>query len=157
SPQPPVPNWGGPGRLADFPMANKGRPGARPVVLGRDRGAARRAASPGGRARELAGFPRGARGAAPGGAEGRGLPPTHPFEEPVPARPVEMHEGPVMVTIEYVIDPTRAHEFEALMAETRGSRLRHGAVSWGMFEDVQQPGRFIEYFACDTWADYLRR
>ncbi len=97
------------------------------------------------------------RGRTLAGAQEEDLTPTPPFEEPVPARPVEMHEGPVMVTIEYVIDPTRAREFEELMAETRGSRLRHGAVSWGMFEDVQQPGRFIEYFACDTWADYLRR
>jgi MFS family permease len=83
--------------------------------------------------------------------------PTRPWDEPVPARPIDVHEGPVMVTIEYRIDPGRAQEFEAVMAESRGARLRQGAVSWGMFEDVQQPGRFVEYFACDTWADYLRR
>jgi MFS family permease len=85
------------------------------------------------------------------------LTPTHPWQEPVPARPVEMNEGPVMVTIEYLIDPARAAEFQEVMAETRGSRMRHGAISWGMFEDVQQPGRFVEYFACETWADFLRR
>jgi MFS family permease len=83
--------------------------------------------------------------------------PTHPFDEPIPARPVDPHEGPVMVTIEYLIDPVRSPEFEQVMAETRSARLRHGAVSWGMFEDVQQPGRFVEYFVCDTWADFLRR
>ena len=43
------------------------------------------------------------------------------------------------------------------MAQTRSGRLRAGAVSWGLFEDIQNPGRFVEYFACDTWADYLRR
>jgi hypothetical protein len=62
-----------------------------------------------------------------------------------------------MVTIEYLIDPARGREFEAVMARSRGARLRQGAVSWGLFEDVQAPGRFVEYFACDTWADYLRR
>ena len=62
-----------------------------------------------------------------------------------------------MVTIEYVIDPKRVGEFEAVMAESRSARLRHGAMSWGMFEDVQQSGRFVEYFACETWADFLRR
>jgi hypothetical protein len=83
--------------------------------------------------------------------------PTRPFDEPVPSRPVELDEGPVMVTIEYQIDPSRGAEFDAVMAETRSARLRAGAVSWGLFEDLQRPGRWVEYFACDTWADYLRR
>ena len=85
------------------------------------------------------------------------LTPAHPWTEPVPAREVEMQEGPVMVTIEYVVDPARAAEFDAIMAQTRSGRLRAGAVSWGLFEDIERPGRFVEYFACDTWADYLRR
>jgi MFS family permease len=83
--------------------------------------------------------------------------PTHPWEEPAPAYAIEHEQGPVMCTIEYVIDPARAREFDAVMARARSARLRQGAVSWGLFEDVQQPGRFVEYFACDTWADYLRR
>lgn len=83
--------------------------------------------------------------------------PTRPWEEPVPALPLELDEGPVMVTVEYLIDVQRRAEFESVMAESRGARLRAGAVSWGLFEDVQQPGRFVEYFACETWADYLRR
>ncbi|MGZ5583788.1 MAG: MFS transporter [Usitatibacter sp.] len=83
--------------------------------------------------------------------------PTRPFSEPVPARPLELDDGPVMVTLEYQIDPQRGAEFESIMAESRSARLRQGAVSWGLFEDVQVPGRYVEYFACDTWADYLRR
>jgi hypothetical protein len=62
-----------------------------------------------------------------------------------------------MITLEYLIDPAKGPEFEILMAESRSARLRQGAVSWGLFEDVQLPGRYVEYFACDTWADYLRR
>jgi MFS family permease len=83
--------------------------------------------------------------------------PIHPWEEPVPAHEMDHHEGPVMVTVEYLIEPARAVDFEALMAQSRSARLRGGAVSWGLFEDVQIPGRYVEYFACDTWADYLRR
>src|SRR4051812_18890151 len=83
--------------------------------------------------------------------------PTHPFQEPVPAHPLEPDAGPVMVTLEYQIDPARAPEFVSIMAESRGARLRQGAVSWGLFEDFEQPGRYVEYFACDTWADFLRR
>ena len=83
--------------------------------------------------------------------------PTHPWQEPVPALAMELGDGPVMVTVEYHIDPARRAEFDEVMAESRGARLRAGAVSWGMFEDIEKPGRFVEYFACDTWADYLRR
>ena len=97
------------------------------------------------------------RGRTLGGAAEEDLTPTRPWDEPVPARAIDVHEGPVMVTIEYLIDPARAGDFQEVMAESRSARLRQGAVSWGMFEDVQQPGRFVEYFACDTWADYLRR
>jgi MFS family permease len=83
--------------------------------------------------------------------------PTHPFQEPVPAQEMDPDDGPVMVTLEYVIDPARGAEFESIMAESRSARLRQGAMSWGLFEDLQRPGRFVEYFACDSWADYLRR
>jgi MFS family permease len=83
--------------------------------------------------------------------------PTHPFQEPVPARPIELDEGPVMITIEYLVDTERAREFETVMAQSRSARLRHGAVSWGLFEDLERPGRFVEYFATETWADFLRR
>jgi MFS family permease len=91
------------------------------------------------------------------GAQEEDHTPTHPWDEPVPAQPLELDDGPVMVTLEYLIDPTRRGEFESIMAETRSARMREGAVLWGLFEDVQHPGRFVEYFACDTWADYLRR
>jgi MFS family permease len=91
------------------------------------------------------------------GAQEEDLTPTHPWQEPTPARPVNLDDGPVMVTLEYLIDPARSAEFESIMAETRSARMREGAVLWGLFEDVEQPGRFVEYFACDTWADYLRR
>src|SRR5689334_5745905 len=85
------------------------------------------------------------------------LTPTHPFDEPVPQIPIELQDGPIMVTIEYLVDPARRTEFESIMAESRSARMRAGAVSWGLFEDVERPARFVEYFACDTWADYLRR
>jgi MFS family permease len=83
--------------------------------------------------------------------------PTHPFPEPVPAVPVDLHDGPVLVAVEYFIDQERAAEFDAVMAESRGARLRAGAVSWSLFEDLERPGRFVEYFVCATWVDYLRR
>lgn len=79
-----------------------------------------------------------------------GVAPT-PLVEPLP------DEGPVMVTIEYLIDPTRADDFMQVMEDTRRARLRQGALSWGLFRDPSAPGRYIEYFLDETWVEHLRR
>jgi MFS family permease len=91
------------------------------------------------------------------GKQEEDLTPTHPWQEPVPKLPIDLDDGPVMITLEYFIDPKRGPEFESIMAESRSARLRQGAISWGLFEDVERPGRYVEYFACSTWVDYLRR
>jgi quinol monooxygenase YgiN len=66
-------------------------------------------------------------------------------------------EGPVMVTVEYVIDPTRAADFAEVMQRTRRARLRQGALSWGLFRDTAQPGRYVEYFVDENWLEHQRR
>lgn len=76
---------------------------------------------------------------------------------PEPAIPVEPEEGPVMVTLEYLIDPARADEFAAVMRRTRGARLRQGALSWGLFRDTADPGRYVEYFVDENWLEHQRR
>jgi MFS family permease/quinol monooxygenase YgiN len=85
------------------------------------------------------------------------LTPARILQEPVPAIPVEHRMGPVMVTVEYQIDPARADEFAAVMRQTRANRLQKGALSWGLFHDVSHPGRYVEYFLDESWADHLRR
>jgi MFS family permease len=76
---------------------------------------------------------------------------------PDPAIAIDANDGPVMVTIEYQIDPTRALEFAAVMQETRRARLRQGALSWGLFRDAAVPGRYVEYFVDETWVEHQRR
>ncbi len=76
---------------------------------------------------------------------------------PEPQVAVAPDDGPVMVTIEYQIDPARAVEFAEVMQRTRRARLRQGALSWGLFRDVALPGRYIEYFVDETWVEHLRR
>jgi MFS family permease len=66
-------------------------------------------------------------------------------------------EGPVMVTVEYRIDPARAAEFAAVMQRTRRARLRQGALSWGLFRDTAEPGRYVEYFVDENWVEHQRR
>ncbi|HEX5804869.1 MAG TPA: MFS transporter [Macromonas sp.] len=66
--------------------------------------------------------------------------------------------GRVLVQIEFRIDPTRADDFRALMREeSRSSRLRLGARSWELLEDLDTPGRFLEIFEETSWTDHLRR
>ena len=76
---------------------------------------------------------------------------------PEAAIPVEPEEGPVMVTIEYEIDPARAADFAAVMQRTRRARLRQGALSWGLFRDTAVPGRYVEYFVDENWVEHQRR
>jgi len=90
-------------------------------------------------------------------AEQHDLTPARILKEPVPAFPVEHRMGPVMVTVDYRIDPSRAVEFASVMRESRANRLQMGALSWGLFHDTSEPGHYIEYYLDESWADHLRR
>jgi MFS family permease len=74
-----------------------------------------------------------------------------------PAIPIEQHDGPVMVTIEYLIDEADRPVFVELMQDLRRMRLRSGALSWGLFRDSADPRRHVEYFVDESWVEHLRR
>ena len=76
---------------------------------------------------------------------------------PEPAFAIAPDEGPVMVTLQYQIDPARAAEFALVMQRTRSARLRQGALSWGLFRDVTVSGRYVEYFVDENWVEHQRR
>jgi MFS family permease len=76
---------------------------------------------------------------------------------PSPVIDIGPDDGPVMVTIEYVIAPESAQSFNAVMQQTRLARLRQGALSWGLFRDTSQPARYIEYFLDENWIEHQRR
>jgi len=69
---------------------------------------------------------------------------------------LDPHEGPVLITVEYKIDPARAEEFLAMMQDSRRNRLRHGMLSWGLFRDPADPARYIEHFVDESWVEHLR-
>ena len=81
------------------------------------------------------------------------------FSRPAPKTLLDIHPdaGPVLVTLEYLIDPKQAREFATAMRLMRRIRLRDGAVFWGLFFDAAQPQRFVEYFAIESWAEHLRQ
>ncbi|MCW7539750.1 MFS transporter [Aquabacterium sp. A7-Y] len=91
------------------------------------------------------------------GAAEEDLSPTRVVKPPEISEPVDPDAGPVLVTIEYRIDPAQATAFLAVMEETRRARLRQGALSWELFRDTADPGRYIEYLLDESWVEHLRR
>ena len=91
-----------------------------------------------------------------GGTE-EDLTPVCPIEHAIPDRNIDHDEGPVMISVEYQIDPNHMQEFKKLMKQSKNARLRQGAMSWSLFEDAEKEGKILEYFVFETWADYLRR
>jgi len=85
----------------------------------------------------------------PGGAAATTTP-TIPGAAPHP------DDGPVLVSTFYEVAPTRAGEFTAVMRRVRVRHLRDGATHWHLFAMPDAPGRFVEQFTVDTWADVHR-
>jgi len=66
-------------------------------------------------------------------------------------------QGPVLVTVEYRVDPRSAREFARAMQGMRRIRLRDGAIEWGLFRDTKDPDRHTEFFIVESWLDHLRQ
>jgi len=73
------------------------------------------------------------------------------FAEPAP------DQGPVLVTVEYKIDPHRAAEFLDAIHAYQRVRRRDGATRWGVYYDTQDPGKYLETFMVDSWAEHQRQ
>jgi MFS family permease len=76
---------------------------------------------------------------------------------PMLAEEVESDRGPVMVTVEYRIDPAKAREFTVLMQKMRMIRRRDGAFMWELFSDIEQPDRMVECFMVESWVEHMRQ
>jgi predicted MFS family arabinose efflux permease len=78
---------------------------------------------------------------------------------PTPMMPdeLEVDRGPVMVTVEYQIDPARLRDFTGVMHQMRRLRRRDGAFMWELFNDIEDPGRMVECFMVESWLEHLRQ
>lgn len=70
---------------------------------------------------------------------------------------VRLDRGPVMVSYEYFIRPEDARSFTVCMQDMRRVRRRGGAMSWSVYEDILQPGIFVETFLVGSWVEHLRQ
>ncbi len=85
------------------------------------------------------------------------LTPSSHWPAPVVEGAVAHDRGPVLITIEYHIDPARMSEFTHAMQPMRRMRRRDGAMSWGLYEDAAQPGVIVESFVVESWLEHLRQ
>jgi MFS family permease len=83
--------------------------------------------------------------------------PSNHWPEPPPLAGIHPEHGPVLVTVEYLIDPLRAQDFVYAMKAVRRIRRRDGAIQWGLYEDAVTPGRYLETFLVESWAEHLRQ
>ena len=65
--------------------------------------------------------------------------------------------GPLVVEIEYRVDPESARAFHNVMQEVQLSRQRNGAYGWSIARDIADPELWTERYHCPTWLDYLRQ
>jgi MFS family permease len=83
--------------------------------------------------------------------------PTLDWPAPVLAETPEPDSGPVMVTIEYRVQPAKRAQFVAAMQAVREMRRRNGAYFWELFHDSADTARFVECFMDESWIEHLRQ
>jgi MFS family permease len=76
--------------------------------------------------------------------------------EPQVALGLTMRSGPVVVEVEYDVDPDQARDFYGVMMQLQRARNRIGAFDWSISRDIADPAIWVERYHCPTWGDYLR-
>jgi len=79
------------------------------------------------------------------------------WEDPAVSHPIDPEDGPVVITVEYRIEPEDADAFRAAMAPVAQTRYRDGAFSWTLSRDTEEPRRWLEVFFVESWAEHLRQ
>ena len=85
------------------------------------------------------------------------LTPSQHWPESVVSIKPEIDEGPVLVVVEYHIDPSQLKAFTQAMNALKTIRRRDGAIKWNLFRDVTNPERYTESFIVESWGEHLRQ
>jgi MFS family permease len=78
-------------------------------------------------------------------------------DEPEVGLALTMRSGPIVLEIDYYVDPDRARDFYEAMLKVQQTRLRNGGFNWSLARDVTDPSLWTESYHCPTWGDYLRQ
>jgi predicted MFS family arabinose efflux permease len=65
--------------------------------------------------------------------------------------------GPVLVTATYTVVPENEAAFLDAMRSVRHTRMRTGAVQWGIFRHGEVDDRLVEVYVVPTWGEHLRQ
>ncbi len=91
-------------------------------------------------------------------AESMNLDPARIWDDPVVAEALAAEAGPVLVTVEYTLEPSQRATFAAALRRlVRPIRRRDGAVFWELFVDAANPHRCVECYLVESWAEHLRQ
>lgn len=85
------------------------------------------------------------------------LDPWSRWKEPDIAVPIEPRSGPIVITIEYLIDEDDVFAFLKAMGERRRIRRRDGARHWALLRDLAEPRLWVERYHSPTWVEYIRQ
>lgn len=91
------------------------------------------------------------------GGEGLDLTPSPHWPEPNVLIEPHPDDGPVLVVVEYRVDPDNARDFVLAMQGVRQQRLRDGAFRSSLYSDPADPSRYVETFVIESWAEHLRQ
>ncbi|CAL9330831.1 Enterobactin exporter EntS [Streptomyces sp. enrichment culture] len=64
-------------------------------------------------------------------------------------------DGPVLVSVTYRVAPEDWTAFTGAMRHVARSRRRTGALTWGLYQDGGDPGRFVENYLVASWSEHL--
>ncbi len=87
---------------------------------------------------------------------GLNLEPVSRWTAPDLAVDIQQRSGPIVITIEYIIDESDIDEFLAAMADRRRIHRRDGARHWTLMRDLADPRLWVERYHLPTWLDYIR-
>jgi Transmembrane secretion effector len=83
------------------------------------------------------------------------LSPSQHWSLPQTREEIDNDRGPVLVKIEYRIDPKDGHAFVRALDELGFERRRDGAFAWGIFEDAGDVGRYEEAYLIESWLELM--
>jgi MFS family permease len=82
--------------------------------------------------------------------------PSHHWPQPLVHDAIEDFGGSVIIQIHYIIADEDRRDFLQALYKLKPARQRGGAYSWGVYEDAELKGHFVEHFKQASWVEHLR-